>query len=134
MIYAGVLAIGALLLEWLQYNYYIKMYTTPIYIGLLVVGFMGLGVWLGLRLGNSPHKAPFEQNHKALYTLKITNREQAVLTLLAKGKSNKEIARSLGISPNTVKTHMARLFRKLQVQSRLQAVNLAQSLHLVARE
>jgi ATP/maltotriose-dependent transcriptional regulator MalT len=54
-----------------------------------------------------------------------------VLDLLAAGQSNKVIARALGISPNTVKTHLARLFAKLEVESRTQAIRKARELELV---
>jgi DNA-binding CsgD family transcriptional regulator len=54
-----------------------------------------------------------------------------VLALLAKGSSNKLIARALGISPNTVKTHVARLFEKLEAQSRTEAIHKARALDLL---
>ena len=50
---------------------------------------------------------------------------------LAAGESNKEIARRLGISPNTVKTHLARVFEKLGVQRRVQAIEQARLLALI---
>ena len=50
---------------------------------------------------------------------------------LADGQSNKEIARTLAISPNTVKTHIARLYAKLEVNGRVQAIEAARSLHLI---
>ena len=54
-----------------------------------------------------------------------------MLDLLAAGQSNKEIARSLGVSPNTVKTHILHLFEKLEVQRRTQAISKARELRLV---
>jgi ATP/maltotriose-dependent transcriptional regulator MalT len=54
-----------------------------------------------------------------------------VLELLAEGASNKLIARRLDISPNTVKSHAARLFEKLEAQSRTQAVHKARELDLL---
>jgi ATP/maltotriose-dependent transcriptional regulator MalT len=50
---------------------------------------------------------------------------------LAAGTSNKEMARTLGISPNTIKTHLARLFEKLDVSRRMQAVEKAKQLELL---
>jgi len=54
-----------------------------------------------------------------------------VLKALAQGQSNKQIARTLGISPNTVKTHVAKLYAKLQVNGRVRAIEEARSLHLI---
>jgi DNA-binding CsgD family transcriptional regulator len=53
----------------------------------------------------------------------ISQRERDIAELLMQGKSNKEIADSLYIAPNTVKNHIHSLFQKLQVKSRLQLVN-----------
>ena len=51
--------------------------------------------------------------------------------VLAAGDANKEIARKLDISPNTVKTHIASLFAKLEVQRRTQAIQKARELKLL---
>jgi len=51
----------------------------------------------------------------------LTQREQDVLTLLTKGRSNKEIASDLAISEDTVKYHLKTLFTKLGVQDRTEA-------------
>jgi DNA-binding NarL/FixJ family response regulator len=55
----------------------------------------------------------------------LTQRELAVLRLLAAGKSNREIAESLGITDGTVKIHVAHLFAKLDVSSRTEAIATA---------
>ncbi len=52
----------------------------------------------------------------------LTNREREILALLADGLANKQIAARLGISKNTVKTHLELLFDKLGVSSRAEAV------------
>ena len=52
----------------------------------------------------------------------LTNREREILALLADGLANKQIAERLGISTNTVKTHLELLFDKLGVSSRAEAV------------
>lgn len=52
----------------------------------------------------------------------LTNREREILELLADGLGNKQIAARLGISTNTVKTHLELLFEKLGVSSRAEAV------------
>jgi NarL family two-component system response regulator LiaR len=129
--YALALATGALALHWLQYNYLVHTFPLEIYIVLIAVGFAVLGIWAGLRLARRPAPASFEQNTAALASLSITPREQQVLGLLATGRSNKEIARELGVSPNTVKTQLASLYQKLEVERRTQAIQKARELALI---
>jgi LuxR family maltose regulon positive regulatory protein len=61
----------------------------------------------------------------------LSPRETDILTLIAEGLSNKEIARSLDIGPETVKSHLKNVFTKLGVERRAQAVSRAQTLGLV---
>jgi DNA-binding NarL/FixJ family response regulator len=56
---------------------------------------------------------------------RLTKREREVLSLLAEGKSQAQIARVLAISPKTVGTHIEHILSKLGVRSRSQAVALA---------
>ncbi|AWN23473.1 DNA-binding response regulator [Deinococcus irradiatisoli] len=62
---------------------------------------------------------------------RLTPREGDVLPLLAKGYSNKEIARALGVSPDTIKDHLARLYTKLNARDRTDAVGRARTLGLI---
>jgi DNA-binding NarL/FixJ family response regulator len=62
----------------------------------------------------------------------LTERETEVLRLLAQGQANKEIARTLHIGEETVKTHVSRILGKLGVQSRTQAALHAARVGLVA--
>lgn len=64
----------------------------------------------------------------------LTPKEHDVLALMARGQSNKEIARSLNVAPETIKTHLKNIFFKLSVDRRIQAVAKAQALGLLARE
>jgi DNA-binding NarL/FixJ family response regulator len=64
----------------------------------------------------------------------LTGREAEVLHLLAHGLSNKEIARTLQVGEDTVKTHVSHIFAKLGVQSRIQAVLSAMRLGLISSE
>jgi len=61
----------------------------------------------------------------------LTEREMQVLALLSEGLTMQQIGRRLGISPRTVETHVAKLYRKLSVRTRVQAVARAASLGLV---
>jgi two-component system, NarL family, nitrate/nitrite response regulator NarL len=60
----------------------------------------------------------------------LTPRETEVLTLLATGRSNKEIGRALSLQEITVKLHVRNIFRKLHVRNRVQAANAATRLDL----
>jgi LuxR family transcriptional regulator, maltose regulon positive regulatory protein len=64
----------------------------------------------------------------------LSPRETDILTLIAEGLSNKEIARSLDIGPETVKSHLKSVFAKLGVERRAQAVSRAQTLGLVTTQ
>jgi LuxR family maltose regulon positive regulatory protein len=64
----------------------------------------------------------------------LSPRETDILKLIAEGFSNKEIARSLYIGPETVKSHLKNVFSKLGVERRAQAVSRAQTLGLVATQ
>jgi DNA-binding CsgD family transcriptional regulator len=61
----------------------------------------------------------------------LTPRERDILALLADGLGNKQIAARLGISTNTVKTHLELLFDKLEVSSRTEAVATAARMGLL---
>ena len=61
----------------------------------------------------------------------LTPRERDVLAMISQGFSNKRIARTLEISPETVKSHVKRIFWKLDVSTRTEAVFRAVSLELL---
>jgi DNA-binding NarL/FixJ family response regulator len=61
----------------------------------------------------------------------LTARERQVLELLSDGRTMRQIGTRLGISPRTVETHVAKLYRKLGVRTRVQAVSKAATLGLV---
>lgn len=132
ILYALLLALAAFALEWLQYQYFLKTYPVEIYIVLIASGFAALGVWVGAKLTKSNHPGPFERNKAAIETLGISKRELEVLECMASGQSNKEMARALNISPNTIKTHVAHVFEKLDVDRRVLAIEKAKSLQLIA--
>ena len=65
------------------------------------------------------------QGNEGLLARQLTPRELEVLQLLAQGAASTEIARRLGVSPNTVRTHVQGILTKLQVHSRLEAAAFA---------
>ena len=62
----------------------------------------------------------------------LSDREREVLTLIARGSTNSEIARTLVVSPKTVRNHVSNIFSKLQVSDRAEAVARARSAGLGA--
>ena len=74
---------------------------------------------------------PFVADGGKLRELGITPREHEILGLIAEGLSNREIGARVFISENTVKTHSSRLFDKLGVGRRVQAVQRARELGLI---
>lgn len=131
ILYAAALALAAAALEWLQYRHAVRAFSTEIYVGLVAIAFVALGIWVGRRLTPAPRRAVFERNEAAIRSLGLSPRECEILALLASGQSIKEIARTLAISPNTVKTHVARVYEKLEVDRRVQAIEKARWLALI---
>lgn len=131
-LYAIALAAAVTALNWLEYRWLARSVPTEIYVALVAAGFVGLGIWAGRRLTPEPRRAgPFVRNEAAVRSLGLSPREIDILEALASGESNKEIARRLAISPNTVKTHIARVYEKLEVGRRVQALEKARFLALI---
>jgi two-component system, NarL family, nitrate/nitrite response regulator NarL len=63
-------------------------------------------------------------NQRLCYELGLTNRQQQLVALLARGFTNKEIAQSLNLSQFTVKNHVRRIIRQLNAPSRYAAVQM----------
>jgi DNA-binding CsgD family transcriptional regulator len=131
ILYAVALAAGAGLLQWLEYRYVTRAYSAEIYVALVAAGFVALGIWVGRRLTPAPPVGGFVRNEAAIRSLGLSPRECEILALLASGQSNKEMARTLAISPNTIKTHVARVYEKLEVARRVQAIEKARWLRLI---
>jgi DNA-binding CsgD family transcriptional regulator len=131
VIYGVLLAAGALVLQGLDYMRLVRAHPGDFYMFVVAAGFLALGVFLGVRVFAAPKPAPFDGNPKAQAALGISPRELAVLREAAAGRSNKEIAIALKVSPNTVKTHMSRLFEKLGASRRTDAINRARELGIV---
>jgi len=131
LVYGAILAAGTFLLEWLQFRLLVRTHAVEAYVVLVAAAFLGLGVWLGARLFRHGPAAPFVPNTRVQQTLGISDRELEVLALLAAGGSNKEIARRLEVSPNTVKTHVTKLFAKLEASRRTEAIQRARELGML---
>lgn len=82
--------------------------------------------WLSRRLlGEYLAQTRSMQRSRVPHTVGLTRKERENLRLIAAGASNADIAKSLNISPHTVKTHVYNLYRKIKVTNRAQAVSWA---------
>ena len=129
--YGVLLAAGSFALQWLDYQRLARTQSLEIYLFLGALGFLVLGAFVGVRVFAHPPAKPFDGNPKAAAALGLSERELEVLAELAAGHANKEIAARLHVSPNTVKTHVARLFEKLEAKRRTEAIRKARELGLV---
>lgn len=142
--YGILLALLLFLLKWLELRLLIMHHAFEIYAGIIAVLFTALGIWLALKLARPKvltmvvekevyvnSTAPFTVNQAALNQLNMSRRELEVLQLMANGLSNQEIAARMFVSLNTVKTHSARVFEKLEVKRRTQAVEKGKRMSLI---
>jgi DNA-binding CsgD family transcriptional regulator len=131
VLYGALLAAGALALQWLDYQQIARAHPGNMYTFVIAAGFLALGVYIGARVIGRPQPSAFDGNAKAQAALGISPRELEVLHEIAAGRSNKEIAAQLHVSHHTVKTHVARLFEKLDAKRRADAINKARQLGIV---
>jgi DNA-binding CsgD family transcriptional regulator len=134
----GLLIVALRLVE---YRFLVIEHSVEIYGALVAALFAGLGIWLGLGLTKRTEVVvvkevpvpaqPFAVNGDKVKELSITPRELEILQLIANGMSTREMAESLFVSENTVKTHASRLFDKLSVNRRTKAVQVGKSLGLI---
>ena len=145
-------------LQYTQYRFVVIEHSVEIYGALVAAIFAAFGIWLGLRItrrrevvretvretivvrevpvpvevSREPASLePFAPNAASQQSLGITARELEILTLVAQGLSNREIASQLFVSENTVKTHCARVFDKVGAARRTQAVQRGKELGLL---
>ena len=131
VLYGAALALGAIALQWIDYQQLVLAHPANIYTFVIAAGFLALGVTIGARVIGRPRSGAFDGNAKAQAALGISPRELEVLHEIAAGRSNNEIAERLNVSPHTVKTHVARLFEKLDASRRTEAINKARELGIV---
>jgi len=149
--------VGGLLivaLRYTEYRFIVIEHSVELYGALVASLFSAFGIWLGLRItrnrenvretgvdrkvpasahasGEVRAREPFAPNTVQQQSLGITARELEILTLVARGLSNREIATQLFVSENTVKTHCSRAFDKLGAARRTQAVQRGKELGLL---
>jgi len=144
IIYSISLAFLLFLLKWLELRFIIFDHSFEIYIGFIAVIFTALGIWLALKLSKPKvetvvvekevyitRSETFILNTSLIAQLELSKRELEILSLMAQGHSNEEIAKTIFVSLSTVKTHNQNLFIKLDVKRRTQAVEKAKRLNLI---
>lgn len=144
ILYGVCLALLLFLLKWLELRLIIINHAFEVYIGAIAAIFTALGIWLALKLTKPKVRTvivekevyvqnggEFTLNEQELQQLGLSNRELEVLQLMAAGLSNQEIAGRLFVSLNTIKTHSSRLFEKMDVKRRTQAVEKAKRLRII---
>ena len=128
------------LLKVIEYKHLVYEYPGEIYGGLVALIFTAVGIYLGLKWTRPKEVVvvrevrvggPFVLDETKLREIGLTQREHEILGLIARGLSNREIGETLFVSENTVKTHSSRLFEKMQVNRRTQAVQRGKELGLI---
>jgi NarL family two-component system response regulator LiaR len=144
IIYGIALAVLLFLLKWLETRYILIDQQLDIYLGIVAVLFTALGIWLALKIRKPKVETviiekkvvlatgpDFILNEDEVRRLSLSKRELEVLQLMADGLSNQEIAERLFVSLNTIKTHSAQIFEKMEVKRRTQAVDMAKRLSII---
>ncbi|RFB05572.1 helix-turn-helix domain-containing protein [Parvularcula marina] len=130
-LYGLILAVAGFVVVWIEASTSFGLIAPQFGLIALAAGFLALGIWAGRRFLPAGPPADDGPNTAAISTLGLSPREIEVLSALAIGQSNKEIARQLDISPNTVKAHVGSLCRKLEVSRRGEAVSAARKLRIL---
>jgi len=135
VIYGLLLALVIILLRILEYRFLFRDLSLEIYLGIVALIFTAIGIWSGLKIVNRKQNYIADNNNapdkKKIKKMGISEREYEVLTLMASGLSNQEIANKLFVSLPTIKTHSSNLYGKLDVQRRTQAIQKARILNLL---
>lgn len=146
ILYGVALALLVFLLKWLEWRLVIFDYALELYVGAIALLFTGLGIWLAMKLTKpkvetvivekpvyiEKKEVDTETVARELARMDLSRRELEVLELMAQGLSNQEIAEKLFVSLNTIKTHTSRLFEKMDVKRRTQAVEKAKRLNIIS--
>jgi len=134
---AGGLLIAAL--KFAEYRFLVVEHSIEIYGGLIAAVFSAVGIWLGLTLTRRDvvikevpaRREPFVADETRVRQVGLTPRELEILQLMARGMSTREMAATLFVSENTVKTHAVRVLDKLGANRRIKAVEAARGLGII---
>lgn len=140
LLYGACLAVLLLAMRWAEYRFLIISSRQELYTGFIALVFTGLGIWLALKLAKPKKETVIVERKVEVIPSPATvaesdvlsKRELEVLQLMASGMSNAEIAEQLFVSLNTVKTHTSKIYEKLDVKRRTQAVEKAKLLNIIS--
>ncbi len=127
MIYGSLMGLLMIVLEVTHYKAIVKDIRIELFGALVGLLFMALGIWLGVTWFRKKNKLEKYDARK----LGLSRREVEVLQLLSQGYSNQEIADKLFVSLNTIKTHISKIYQKLNAKRRTQAIQKARELALI---
>jgi NarL family two-component system response regulator LiaR len=142
VLYGAIGGVLIALLKLIEYKHFVHEYPSEMYGGLVALIFTAIGIYLGLKWTRPKEvvvirevkvrmDGPFVLDAGKLKEVGLTAREHETLGLIAQGLSNREIGERLFVSENTIKTHSSRLFEKMQVNRRVQAVQKGKDLGLI---
>ena len=146
-LYGLALGFALAVIKLMEFSFFARNIRLEIYLGTVALIFLLAGVLFGRRffdregqespelldrspvLAQTPVLEPTTQRKPI--GGELTEREMQVLVRLAEGATNREIGEALFLSPNTIKTHVTNLYRKLDVSRRPQAVTRARELGIL---
>ena len=149
VIYGLMLAVLLIFLQVIEYKFLVIDHAIEVYVTFIAILFTALGIWIAAKLMKPKTEVitetvivekevmvyreneHFKINESVIQQLGISQREIEVLLLIAEGNSNQEIADKLFLSLPTIKTHTTKLFEKLDVKRRTQAIEKAKRLSII---
>ena len=129
-------------LRYVEYRFLVIEHSVALYGAVIAALFAIVGIRLGQTLTRTkevvvlkevpvPASETFVRDDARLAELGITPRELEILEHIASGESTRQIAEALFVSENTVKTHAARVFAKLEARRRTQAIQRGKEAGLI---
>jgi len=129
--YGLILFVALSAFKFLEFQFFSHQLTLELYLTLVATAFLAIGFVVANYLARQRNTPQAKDEIDLEKLSEYSAREQEILLFLAQGYTNKEIAKYLEISPNTVKTHLSKIFDKLGVSNRTQAVAEAKLLKLI---